>query len=188
MALRVVLDACVLYPVALRDCLLRLAELDLLQIVWSRRIFDEMKAAILRRRPDIDSSKIDLMIDMMRTTFPEAEVDGWEALEGQMRNDPDDRHVLALAVHAQAQMVVTANLKHFAADACDPYAIEAITPDDLLCRLLESSASTVIRVIRQFSEDTSNPPMSVDEILQAIGRSTPLFAERARALLSQLGE
>ncbi len=189
MALRVVLDACVLYPVALRDCLLRVAELDLLQIVWSRRILDEMKVAILRRRPDIDSPRIDLMIDMMRTAFPEAEVDGWEALGGQMRNEPNDRHVLALAVHARAQMVVTANLKHFPADACDPYAVEAITPDDLLCRLLESSAPTVIRVIRQFSEDTpSNPPMSVDEILQAIGRSTPLFAERARALLSQLGD
>lgn len=102
MALRVVLDACVLYPVALRDSLLRLAELDLLQIVWSRRILDEMRAAILRRRPDIGSPKIDLMTDAMRTAFPEAQVDGWEALEGEMLNHTDDRHVLALAVQARA--------------------------------------------------------------------------------------
>ncbi len=106
MAIRVVLDACVLYPVALRDSLLRLAELDLLQVLWSRHILDEMKLAILRRRPDIASSKIDLMIDAMRTAFPEAEVDGWEALESDMFNHPDDRHVLALAVHAWAQAVL----------------------------------------------------------------------------------
>jgi predicted nucleic acid-binding protein len=186
--LRVVLDACVLYPVALRDSLLRLAELDLLQVVWSRRILDEMKLAILRRRPDIASSRIDLMTDAMRTAFPEAEVDGWEALEGDMLNHPDDRHVLALAVHARAEMVVTANLRHFPAEVCQPYGIEAITPDELLCRLLENSAPTVLRMVQQFSNDTDNPPMSITEILDAISRSAPLFAERARTLLTQLDE
>ncbi|MBW6469426.1 MAG: hypothetical protein ACNA76_08080 [Anaerosomatales bacterium] len=125
MALRVVLDACVLYPVALRDSLLRLAELDLLQIVWSMRILDEMRLAILR---------------------------------------------------------------HFPADACEPYGIEVIAPDDLLCRLLESSAPTVVRMLRQFSDDTSNPAMSVNDVLKAVGRSAPLFAQRARTLLTQLGE
>jgi predicted nucleic acid-binding protein len=121
-ALRVVLDACVLYPVALRDSLLRLAELGLLQIVWSMRILDETKLAILRRRPDIASSKIDLMIDATRTAFPEAEIDGWEALAGEMLNHPDDRHVLALAVHARAQAVVTANLRHFPLKPANPTA------------------------------------------------------------------
>ena len=188
MALRVVLDACVLYPVALRDSLLRLAELGLLQIVWSMRILDEMKLAILRRRPDIASSRIDLMIDAMRTAFPEAEIYGWEALESEMLNHPDDRHVLALAVQARAQAVVTANLRHFPAEACEPYGIEVIAPDDLLCRLLKTSAPTVIQMVRQFSDDTSNPPMSVHEVLTAVGRSAPLFGERVRTLLSQLGE
>jgi len=186
MALRVVLDACVLYPVALRDSPLRLAELDLLQIVWSRRILDEMRAAILRRRPDIGSPKIDLMIGMMRTAFPEAEVDGWEALEGEMLNHPDDRHVLSLAVHARARTVVTANLKHFPAAACEPFGIEAIAPDDLLCRLLESSAPTVIRMVRQFSDDTSNPRCR-SMTSWTLSAAQRLTSPRARTLLSQLG-
>lgn len=83
--------------------------------------------------------------------------------------------------------MVTANLKHFPAAACEPFGIEAIAPDDLLCRLLESSAPTVIRMVRQFSDDTSNPPMSVDDVLDAISRSAPHFAARARTLLSQIG-
>ncbi len=45
-----------------------------------------------------------------------------------------------------------------------------------------------MRMVRQFSDDTSNPPMSITEILDAVGRSAPLFAERARTLLTQLGE
>ena len=188
MARRVVLDACVLYPVALRDSLLRLAELDLLQVVWSRRILNELRTAIHRQRPDIAISRVDLMVDAMRTAFPEAEVDGWEFLESEMRNHPHDRHVLALAVHAEAHAVVTSNLKHFPAAACEPFGIEAIAPDELLCRLLETDPAAVTRMVLQFSRDTSNPPMSVDDVLDAISRSAPRFGARARTAISHLSD
>jgi hypothetical protein len=38
----VVLDACVLYPLPLRDTLLRCAEQNLYEVRWSRRILDEL--------------------------------------------------------------------------------------------------------------------------------------------------
>lgn len=183
MALIAVLDACVLYPVSLRDALLRLAEAGFYQVVWGERILEEMKGAILAQRPDIEEYKIDNMISGMRNAFPEAEVDGWQPLEADMRNHDKDKHVLALAVRARADMLVTSNLKHFPPEACEPYCVEPIDPDEFLCQLLEGNEPAVKSVLEVFAQDMKNPPMTVEEILKAIGRSAPVFAERAAATL-----
>jgi predicted nucleic acid-binding protein len=182
MALTAVLDACVLYPVSLRDVLLRLAEAELYQVVWSERILGEMKGAILGKRLDIEEQKIDNMIAGMRNAFPEAEFDGWQLLEEDMRNHDKDKHVLALAVRARADMLVTSNLKHFPPEACEPYCVEPIDPDEFLCQLLEGNEAEIRSVLEVLSQDMKNPPMSVGEILEAIHRSAPVFAERAAAL------
>ncbi len=47
----------------------------------------------------------------MRDAFPEALVTGHEWLIDSMPNDPKDRHVVAAAVKAGAQVIVTINLK-----------------------------------------------------------------------------
>jgi hypothetical protein len=39
--------------------------------------------------------------------FPEAEVDGYQDLVDQMTNHPKDRHVLAAAVAARADFIVS---------------------------------------------------------------------------------
>ena len=45
----VVYDANVLYPNALRDLLIRLAQADIVQAKWSDQILDEMFTALRRR-------------------------------------------------------------------------------------------------------------------------------------------
>ncbi len=67
--------------------------------------------------------------------FPEAQVVGYEHL-GPRRHadDPKDRHVVAAAVKAGAQVITTANLKDFAAL---PEAVEAQSPDEFLLNMLD---------------------------------------------------
>lgn len=51
-----VLDANVLVPVALADVLLGAAEAGLYRPLWSARILDEVRAAVVRVRPHLDPS------------------------------------------------------------------------------------------------------------------------------------
>jgi excisionase family DNA binding protein len=49
-----------------------------------------------------------------------------------------DRHVLALAVHGDADSIVTFNLRDFPASACEPYGVEAVDPDSFAVAVAES--------------------------------------------------
>jgi hypothetical protein len=64
-------------------------------------------------------------VEQMRAAFPlaEEEARGYESLIPAMTNDPKDRHVLAAAaaVRANAELIVTANLKDFPAASVEPY-------------------------------------------------------------------
>jgi 6,7-dimethyl-8-ribityllumazine synthase len=54
-----VYDANVLYPNTLRDLLIRLARIGLVRARWTEQILDEMAAALLRTRPDIQQSTVE---------------------------------------------------------------------------------------------------------------------------------
>jgi hypothetical protein len=68
----------------------------------------------------------------MSRSFPDALVTGYESLVDGMTNHPKDRHVLAAAVRANAEVIVTFNLRDFPEPALKPYDIAAIHPDDFL--------------------------------------------------------
>jgi hypothetical protein len=71
----------------------------------------------------------------MRRAFPEAEVTGYEPLIDGLPNHPKDQHVLAAAIAAEAQTIVTENLRHVQPDALSPLAIERLSADTFLPRL-----------------------------------------------------
>ena len=128
-ALVAVLDANVLYPASLRDLLLRLAADGLYQARWTDRILDETFDAVLRTRPDLDPARLGRTRRLMTTHFPDAMVVEYESLMATLvLPDPDDRHVLAAAIRAHAEVIVTHNLKVFPRRALEPLDIEAMSP------------------------------------------------------------
>ncbi len=60
-----------------------------------------------------------------------------------MTNDPKDRHVVAAAVHCDADIIVTSNLRDFPSAALLHYDITAFHPDAFLLRLYRHSVSEV---------------------------------------------
>jgi hypothetical protein len=82
--------------------------------------------------------------------------------------DPDDRHVVAAAIKAQADAIITLNLKHFPTAALAKFEIEPIHPDDFVRGQFDVSRDAVLRAAKQQRENLRNPPMSVDQYLDAL--------------------
>jgi hypothetical protein len=121
-ALTAFLDANVLYPAELHNLLMRLALAEAYRPLWSDRVQREWTEALAREGPDLPHDKIERVRALMEQHIPEATVEDYEALVGELAlPDDGDRHVLAAAIKGDAEVLVTANLKHFPAPALVPY-------------------------------------------------------------------
>ena len=121
------LDTSVLWPSLQRDLLLSLAIEGTYRPTWSSAILDELQfheeAKLVKRGMPVAEAarRAATLIAAMSREFADAEVDGWQPLEGTFGlPDPDDEHVLAAAVIAGAGAIVTENLKDFPADRIPP--------------------------------------------------------------------
>lgn len=87
--------------------------------------------------------------------------------EGRIDNlklpDPDDRHVLAAAIQAQAQVIVTFNLRDFPVSALQAHGIEAQHPDDFLLRVIASNPLVVRETVETHQQALQNPPKTPAE-------------------------
>jgi predicted nucleic acid-binding protein len=178
----VVLDACVLFPAALRDVLLRAADEGLYRLHWSDAILEEVRRNLVGTGRTSEQQAGSL-IAVMREAFPEASVAGYEALANRMTNDPKDRHVLAVAVVAGAQVIVTSNLKDFPERALAPFSIEAQAPDEFLTNLFDLAPERMQYILREQAADLRAPAMTVLQVLDAIAVFAPEFAAHMRDAL-----
>jgi predicted nucleic acid-binding protein len=129
-----VLDACVLVPAALNDILLRLAEEPALyRPLWSEQILTEMTRA-MRTKLHRTEAEVGWRKSQMCEAFPEAMVNVPSELIKAIEclPDEDDRHVLAAAVMAGANTIVTQNTKHFPKACLEKFGVLCQTADDFL--------------------------------------------------------
>lgn len=130
------LDTCVLWPSLQRDFLLSLAVEGIYRPVWSSVILEELeyeeKAKWIRRgEADGEATGRALhLIKQMRQSFDDAEVEGWEGLEGTYDlPDPNDEHLVAAAVVANAGAIVTHNTKDLPRNKM-PAGLQVLTPPE----------------------------------------------------------
>jgi len=164
-----VLDANVLYPAALRHLLIWLAVVDAFQAQWTDLIQDEWTRSLLRDRPDLDARRIAKTRELMDAKLSSALVTGYEPLIGGLTlPDPDDRHVLAAAIHSGATIIVTKDLGHFPDLALAPYGIAARHPDEFIRSLFDKDPDAVIEGVRSHRADLVNPPRSPADYVAAL--------------------
>jgi len=162
-------DACVLYPALLRDFLMWLGLSECFRARWSRAIQDEWKRNLLRNRPGLSNSQLDRVSDLMDKAIPDCLVEGYEALMVDLSlPDPDDRHVLAAAIHGDASIIVTFNLRDFPSEALAPFGIRALHPDDFILQLLERDAPAVISAARHQRAQLVYPSFNTDHYLEML--------------------
>ncbi len=179
-------DACVLYPAPLRDLLMHLALTDLFRARWTDAIHDEWVRNVLNDRPDLKPEQLQRTRELMNAHVRNCLVTGYEELIPALTlPDPDDRHVLAAAIRAGADVIVTFNLGDFPAEVLARHGIEALHPDDFVTYQLDLAPHVVCAAAKRQRESLKNPPKSVQEYLEALERQG--LAQTASAL-RQFGE
>jgi predicted nucleic acid-binding protein len=168
-----VYDASVLYPAPLRDLLMHLAATELFRARWTDAIHDEWMGSLLRDRPDLSRERLERTRDAMNETVLDCLVEDFDELIPALTlPDPDDRHVLAAAIRARADVIVTANLKDFPSDVLDRYGIDAQHPDEFVRYLIDLAPGQVCFAVKMHRASLKNPPKTVAEYLDTLARQS----------------
>ncbi len=178
----VVCDANVLYPIVMTDLILSLGNAELFYPRWTDRIHEEWMRNLLADRPDLDPAKVERRRKQMDAAIDDCLIEGYEHLISDVSlPDQDDRHVLAAAIHGNAQVILTFNQRHFPKKALAPYGIIAEHPDNFLSALMGRVADEVVSVVEEMRARKTRPPVPWDELLRKIANQRlPKFAEALR--------
>lgn len=170
------LDTCVLWPSLQRDFLLSLAAEGMYRPVWSAAILRELeyceKAKLIRRGENLSAATARgrFLIERMRDAFDDAEIEGWEGLEGTYGlPDPDDEHVVAAAVVAGAGAIVTSNVGDFPHDKL-PRGIDVIRPAQFAANTVALDPSRSLAAVNAIvaRSGSQGPPRTVGKVLDTL--------------------
>jgi predicted nucleic acid-binding protein len=165
----VIYDACVLYPAPLRDLLLELAAASLFRAQWTDEIQEEWIRALLRERGADAEPLLRRTKELMNTAVTDANVTGYEPLISSITlPDANDCHVVAAAIKAKADGIVTFNLKHFPASTLEALHLEAIHPDDFISAQIDLTDAAVIQAATRCCRRLKNPPKTGREYLDTL--------------------
>ena len=156
--MRVLIDACVLYPTVMREMVLGVAKTGAFTPLWSTRILEEWARAARKIGPT-GEMQARAEIALIQAAWPDAERPAAPGLAQRLwLPDEDDIHVLAVAVDASADAIMTVNNKDFPKGVLAEQDIERVGPDGFLFDLwleqpegVEAASETVLAEARRLS-------------------------------------
>jgi hypothetical protein len=170
-AIVALVDANVFYSAALRDLMMQLALAGLYRPRWTRRIEEEWTRGLLANRPDISKAQLAVTRALMRRAVPNSLVQNYGTFATRVQlPDPDDRHVVAAAIRAQAKIIITHNLRDFPPEILRPYDIVAQHPDVFLAALGSGAPLEVLAAVRECRARLTRPTFSPAEYLAVLAR------------------
>lgn len=176
--MRVFLDACVLFPSVLREILTGVAARGGFQPLWSERVLTEWLMATARLGPEA-SAHAQSEILRLKRAFPDALCPPAPQIEALLDlPDTADRHVLASAAAAGAEVLTTLNLRDFPRYALFAQNMTAQSPDAFLMALWIDQPALIEQAVAGVQART--------ELIS--GRPQPVRALLKRASLPRLGK
>jgi hypothetical protein len=183
MARTVFLDACVLYAPLVRGILLRLAAHGHFTPRWSPRVLAEWRLTAARKGGIGAEDCADALAVAMATRFPGAEVEPGPDTERALDlPDAADVHVLAAAIAARAEVLLTFNIRDFPARRLAAYGVTPRHPDGFLWELFSHAPEAVDGAIRAAAANAG--VTDVEPIRRALKRAhLPRLSKAWRARL-----
>lgn len=141
--MRVLIDACVLYPTVMREVVLGVAGAGLFEPRWSPRLLEEWARAARKIGPEGETIARG-EIATVTARFPRALVAVPQGLERRLwLPDADDVHVLAAAVGSSCDAILTVNAKDFPRNALAEEGLTRLDPDGYMIDLARTAPETV---------------------------------------------
>jgi predicted nucleic acid-binding protein len=176
-----VLDTNVLYAMPLADTLLSAAEQRLFFLRWTADIMRELQRTMLAQQ--LPAQSVERRVVAIQEAFADGEELGYEALIASLQlPDPDDRHVLAAAIHAGATVIVTQNLKHFPPDVLLTYGTTAVGPDEFLQDLTDRVPYRMLEVVHRQASRLQHPAITFESLVDRLALHAPRFTATLRTL------
>ena len=145
--MKLLLDACVLYPTVMREVLIGAAKAGLYAPLWSPRILEEWARAAAKLGPEQEVFARG-EITLLNAAFPKASV---TPREGDMARlwlpDENDIHVLAAAIAGGADVLVTMNNADFPRHTLAEEGLRRVTPDAVLRDMFDQAPATIAEVV-----------------------------------------
>lgn len=153
--MRAVLDACVLVPPVLREILLAVAARGLYEPAWSDRILEEWARASAKFGP-ASEAEARARIAALPAAFPRARLPPAPGVEARLHlPDPNDAHVLAVAVAGSADAILTVNAQDFPRHILAEDKIARRDPDGFLWELWSFTPDAVEAALEEVRAEAS---------------------------------
>jgi predicted nucleic acid-binding protein len=167
--MKAVLDTCVIYPSVLREILIGAAAAGMYQPLWSERIFGEWVRAVVKLGP-LAVAQAEVEAAEMRRQFPTAMVREQPGIAARLvLPDPDDVHVLAVAIGGHADAIVTFNAMDFPRHVLSAEGVNRRDPDGFLWELQSHHPAAMDAILRDVVDKASRidgAPASLKSLLK----------------------
>ena len=98
-----------------------------------------------------------------------------------MTNDEKDQHVAAAAVHCEAPIIVTFNVRHFRPENLDPWGIVALHPQSFLVGIFRQEQALVLAKLEQQAADRGR---TLRQLLSVLSATVPDFVSHVSDAIS----
>ena len=161
--MKVLIDTCVLYPTVMRQMLLGAAEHGLFIPLWSDQILEEWARAARKLGPT-GEAQARAEIALLKVRWTTNSVTWPPSLAARLwLPDANDIHVLAAAIHGNADGIITMNAKDFPRGLLAEEGLSRNDPDAFLLGHFHANpdavdhvASSVLEVARSLSGEDWN--------------------------------
>ncbi|MFI0849592.1 PIN domain-containing protein [Mesorhizobium sp. IMUNJ 23232] len=174
-----VCDACVLYPFHLRNILVQASVDGLFDARWTEEIHDEWMRSLIANVPAIPFERLQATRRLMELALPEALVGGFHRhVDSIALPDPDDRHVVAAAIEANASHILTWNLRDFPVKATEKHGLVRATPDAFLTDLYDQAPDLVVGSLANARHNVAKSGVSAQDFLALLKGQRLTLLER----------
>lgn len=173
----VVLDSCILVPMPICDTFLRMAEEPaFFRLAWSEQILEEVRKSLEGPNFGYSPEQVDRRFRAMKAAFPEALVTVPPGLIDGIKDipDPNDRHVVAVAIQSRAYGIISDNVRHFPAEALSAHELSISSSDEFLVHQYHLNPTLMLE---KLDRQAAGIRRTRGDLLQLLRNFAPAFFE-----------